>query len=201
MTCMLSHSVVSDSATPWTVACQAPLSMGFSRQEYWSGLPFPPSRTFLTQGLTPHLLHWQTDSLPLEPPGKPRDCIILNKIMAGKFFATSERDTKYLKHQWLLRESTGICVDKQDIRTCYWGFHSYQTRGSLWRVCGLRLNVLQMPREKDLQNSPLVSGNVTSVGERKCPHPGLRVKTSKGTTGSTGHMSVGASRYQVCGQL
>ena len=34
---------MSDSfATPWTVACQAPLSMGFSRQEYWSGLPFPP---------------------------------------------------------------------------------------------------------------------------------------------------------------
>ena len=35
-------SVVSDSATPWTVAYQAPLSMGFSRQEYWSGLPCPP---------------------------------------------------------------------------------------------------------------------------------------------------------------
>ena len=34
--------VVSDSATPWTVARQAPLSMGFSRQEYWSGLPCPP---------------------------------------------------------------------------------------------------------------------------------------------------------------
>ena len=39
---MLSHSVVSNSATPWTVACQAPLAMGFSRQKYWSGLPFPP---------------------------------------------------------------------------------------------------------------------------------------------------------------
>ena len=39
--CMLSHSVMSDSATPWTVAHQAPLSMEFSRQEYWSGLPFP----------------------------------------------------------------------------------------------------------------------------------------------------------------
>ena len=37
----VSRSVVSDSATPWTVALQAPLSMGFSRQEYWSGLPFP----------------------------------------------------------------------------------------------------------------------------------------------------------------
>ena len=34
-------SVMSDSATPWTMASQAPLSMGFSRQEYWSGLPFP----------------------------------------------------------------------------------------------------------------------------------------------------------------
>ena len=40
---LFSHSVVSDSfVTPWTVALQAPLSMGFSRQEYWSGLPCPP---------------------------------------------------------------------------------------------------------------------------------------------------------------
>ena len=38
----VSRSVVSDSAIPWTVARQAPLSMEFSRQEYWSGLPFPP---------------------------------------------------------------------------------------------------------------------------------------------------------------
>ena len=40
---MLTPSLVSDSfATPWTVARQAPLSMGFPKQEYWSGLPFPP---------------------------------------------------------------------------------------------------------------------------------------------------------------
>ena len=38
--CLLSH--VRFFAAPWTVACQGPLSMGFSRQEYWSGLPFPP---------------------------------------------------------------------------------------------------------------------------------------------------------------
>ena len=46
-------------ATPWTVANRAPSSMGFSRQEYWSGLPFPSQRVFLTQGLNlglPHLL-------------------------------------------------------------------------------------------------------------------------------------------------
>ena len=39
--CVFSPSVVSDSVTPWTVACQAPLSVEFFRQEYWSGLPFP----------------------------------------------------------------------------------------------------------------------------------------------------------------
>ena len=38
---LFSHKVVSNSATPWTVACQAPLSMGFPRQEHWSGLSFP----------------------------------------------------------------------------------------------------------------------------------------------------------------
>ena len=56
---VLSHSVMSDFATPWTVACQAPLCMEFSRQEYWSGLPFPSPGIFLTQGLNPGLLHWR----------------------------------------------------------------------------------------------------------------------------------------------
>ena len=44
-------------ATPWTLARQAPLSMDFSKQEYWSGLPFPSSRIFLTQGLNLGLLY------------------------------------------------------------------------------------------------------------------------------------------------
>ena len=64
-----------DSATPWTVARQAPLSMGFSRQEYWSGLPCLPPGIFPTQGSYPcllHLLHWQTGSLPPAPLGSPR---------------------------------------------------------------------------------------------------------------------------------
>ena len=57
----------------WTVAHQAPLSMGFSRQQYWSGLSCPPQGIFPTQRLNPrlHLLHWQVGSLPLVPPGKP----------------------------------------------------------------------------------------------------------------------------------
>ena len=44
-------------ATPWTVACQAPPSMGFPRQEYWSGLPFPSPGDLPTQGLKLYLLH------------------------------------------------------------------------------------------------------------------------------------------------
>ena len=53
--------------TPWTVA---PLSMGFSWQEYWRVLPFPPPGDHLDPCLL-HLLHWQAGSLPLVPPGKP----------------------------------------------------------------------------------------------------------------------------------
>ena len=59
---------------PWTVAHQAPLSVGFSRQEHWSGLPCPPPGIFATQEWKPsllHLLHWQACCLPLEPHGEP----------------------------------------------------------------------------------------------------------------------------------
>ena len=47
---MPSCSAMSNSAIPWTAALQAPLSMGFFRQEYWCGLPFPPPGIFLTPG-------------------------------------------------------------------------------------------------------------------------------------------------------
>ena len=51
---MLSHfSCVQFFATPWTIAYQAPLSMGFSRQEYWSGLPYPPPRDLSSSGIEP----------------------------------------------------------------------------------------------------------------------------------------------------
>ena len=60
------HSVVSDSAIPWTVAPQAPLSMEFSRQEYWSGFPCPPPGDLPKPGVKP-----------------------LSPALAGGFFATS----------------------------------------------------------------------------------------------------------------
>ena len=61
--------------TPCTVARQAPLSMGFSRQEYWSGLPFPFSGDLLDQGIEPKSSALQADFLPAELQGKPTDRI------------------------------------------------------------------------------------------------------------------------------
>ena len=55
-------------ATPWTVACQAPLFMGFSRQEYWSGLPFPSPGDLPDPGIEPRSPALQADSLPTELP-------------------------------------------------------------------------------------------------------------------------------------
>ena len=65
-----SHCHVQLFATLWTVAHQAPLFMGFSRQEYFSGLPFPPpGGIFLIKEWNLRLLHWQADSLPLSYQG------------------------------------------------------------------------------------------------------------------------------------
>ena len=60
--------------TLWTIACKAPLSTEFSRQEYWSGLLFPAPGDLPNQRLSPHLLcllPWQADSLSLHPRGSP----------------------------------------------------------------------------------------------------------------------------------
>ena len=57
-------------ATPWTVAYQAPLSVGFSRQECWSGLPFPSPGDLPDPEIEPGSPALQADALPSEPPGK-----------------------------------------------------------------------------------------------------------------------------------
>ena len=65
---LLSH--VQLFVTLWTVAYQAPLSMGFSRQRYWSGLPFPPPGDLPDSGIEHKSPTLQADTLPSEPPGK-----------------------------------------------------------------------------------------------------------------------------------
>ena len=61
--------------TPWSVARQAPLSMGFSRLEYWDGLPCPPPGDLPNPGIDPRSPVLQADSLPFELPGKPGELV------------------------------------------------------------------------------------------------------------------------------
>ena len=76
-------SVVSESTTPWTVACQAPQSVRFSRQEYWSGLPFPSPGDLPDPGIEPKSPMGpvlQADSLPLSDEGSPSSSNSLRSI-------------------------------------------------------------------------------------------------------------------------
>ena len=69
--CVCTLSGVRLLVTPWTAARQAPLSMGFSRQEYWSGLPFPSLRDLSNPRIEPESPALQADSPPLSHWGSP----------------------------------------------------------------------------------------------------------------------------------
>ena len=69
----LSHSVVSDSVTPWSVAYQAPLSVGTLQARTLEWVAMPSSRDLPSPGIEPRSPTLQADSLPSEPPGKPKN--------------------------------------------------------------------------------------------------------------------------------
>ena len=70
--------------TPWTVAHKAPLSMEFSRQEYWNELPFPSPENLPDLGMEPRSPTLHADSLPSDPPGKPRiECGTFSELKEG----------------------------------------------------------------------------------------------------------------------
>ena len=80
---------MSDSVTLWTVDYNAPPSMGFSRQEYWSVLPFPSPGDLPDPGIEPRSPLLQVDTLPSEPPGMLRKTglkyfLINDKMAKGK---------------------------------------------------------------------------------------------------------------------
>ena len=67
-------------ATPWTVAYQGPLSMGFSRQKYWSGLPFPSPGDLPNLGIEPWVSVLWADALLSEPPGKKIKSVTISVV-------------------------------------------------------------------------------------------------------------------------
>ena len=86
--------------TPWTVACQAPLSMGFSRQEHWSGLPFPSPGYLPNPGIEPRSPALQADSLLTELQGKP-----LN--IKGQVYQRGNQENLSPRNRSLLSELNG----------------------------------------------------------------------------------------------
>ena len=94
-------------ATPWTIACQASLSMEFSRQEYWSGLPSPSPGDLPDPGIKPRSLALLADSLPSELPGKPQSVCSSRQYSGFLYiwvlylrFASDRRRDTFCCHDW-----------------------------------------------------------------------------------------------------
>ena len=102
MCCALSLSPVQLFMTPWTVAHQAPLSMGFSRQEYWSGLPFPSPGDLPDPGMELGSPALQADSLPIELSGKPTNTGVGTLSLLQGTFPTQEWNWGFLHCRWIL---------------------------------------------------------------------------------------------------
>ena len=114
--CVLSRSVVSNSATPWTVACQAPLSMGFPGKNTGVGCHFLLQGIFPTQESNLHLpwlLHWQADSLSLHYLGNPGALHILHfgeKKNVKRSRATFEPGGALLAISWKVHCTDCCCT-------------------------------------------------------------------------------------------
>ena len=89
-------------ATPQTVVGQAPLSMGFPRQEYWSGLPFPSLGDLPNSGIKPRSPALHADSLPAEPPGKPKNIEVGSLSLLQQIFLTQESNWGLLHGRQIL---------------------------------------------------------------------------------------------------
>ena len=103
--CSVTQFVCDPFVTPWTAACQAPLSVGFSRQEYWSGLPFPSPGNLPDPGIEP--------SSPVSPS------------LAGRFFTTESPGKPPSVSYWDLNSQRCASVLKKGLRLCTAGVCDY----------------------------------------------------------------------------
>ena len=99
---VLSHSVMSNSLQPHGLELQALLSEGFSRQEYWSELPCPPPDSLLIQWIKPRSPTLQANSLPSEPPGKPKNTGVGSLSLLPGIFPTQESNQGLLHYRQIL---------------------------------------------------------------------------------------------------
>ena len=118
---MLSRSAVSDSLWPHGLQPTSLLCpWGFSRQEYWSGLPCPPLGDLPNPGIEPRSPAWQVDSLPSEPPGKPMNTGVDSLTHLQGIFPTQELNQGLLHCQLILYQLS------------YQGSPQRGLQGSIW---------------------------------------------------------------------
>ena len=113
--------------SPWTIAHQAPLPIGVSRQEYWSELPWPPPGDLPNPGVEPGYPTLQADSLASEPPGKPKKCTIsdlylycgcsrIQPIFNLRAALKSSQETTSLVHiKRFSRVLNGVSLTQEDV--------------------------------------------------------------------------------------
>ena len=116
--------------TPWTVAYQAPLSIGFSRQECWSRLPFPSTGDFPNPGIKPRSPSLEADSLPSEPPGKttPPGKHVINAyiyVQAGFRKGRGTRD-QIANNCWIIEKT------REFLKNIYFCFIEYAKPLTVW---------------------------------------------------------------------
>ena len=133
-------------ATPWTVACQAPQSMGFFKQGYWSGLPFPSPGDLPNPGIEPGSPTLQADSLPSEPPGKP-----LTKVWGQKNIFSASGNKK--KAEIVILISEKIDFQSKTVTRDEEGHHIV-IKGSI--------------QQEDITTVNIYSPNISSVRSLSC---------------------------------
>ena len=177
------------SATPWTVARQPPLSMGFSRQEHWSGLPFPsPGMIFPTQGSNLGFLHCR-QSLSFEPPGnQPLGNSISvsgtlftsspSLALAAPFFLTTLISTYHQSYPTYLRNTSPTTTDiSPSLCSSHWSKPPPSTPG--WTtalsshvvslsICFWNLSLPRSPSTQGLPSAPPWGTGVPSLLRRPC---------------------------------
>ena len=125
-----SRSVVSDSATAWTLQ-----SMEFSRPEYWSGQPFPSPGDLLNPGIEPRSPTLQVDFLPAEPPGKPKDTGVGSLSLLQGIFPTQESNWGLLHWRWILYQLS--CQGSPGVRwrEAWSQMEVVEKNFNIWQLC------------------------------------------------------------------
>ena len=173
--------------TPWTVVHQAPLSMGFFRQEFWSGLPLSSPGDLPDPGIGPHLLRWQVDSLLLSHQGCPlcplgeviqvekRICVkgttLKNDRCFPRCFPSPKKNPRFSPQNFISKSLTIIPLWNSLLNTCvgiYIGIFNLCNK-PIHTVNAIIWPILQRRNwgSKSFENSPKVTERI-SDGARIC---------------------------------